>query len=30
VDNVFDEDYRTLYIYEDPGRRLYTEVAFRF
>lgn len=30
LDNIFDEEYRTLYIYEDPGRRIYTELAFRF
>ena len=27
LDNIFDEEYRTLYMYEDPGRRFYTEVA---
>ena len=30
VDNVFDEGYRTLYIYEDPGRVFFGEVKFYF
>ena len=30
VDNVFDEEYRTFYIYEDPGRVFFGEVNFIF
>ena len=30
VDNVFDEEYRTFYIYEDPGRVFFGEVNFTF
>ena len=30
VDNVFDEGYRTFYIYEDPGRVFFGEVNFTF
>jgi iron complex outermembrane receptor protein len=28
VDNVFDEEYRTMYMYEDPGTTYYAEVKF--
>ena len=30
VDNVFDEDYRTFYIYEDPGRVFFGEFTLFF
>jgi len=30
VDNVFDEEYRTLYIYEDPGRVFFAEITLFF
>lgn len=30
VDNVFDEKYRTFYVYEDPGRVFFGEVKFSF
>jgi iron complex outermembrane receptor protein len=30
VDNLFDEEYRTFYIYEDPGTTVFAEIAFQF
>jgi iron complex outermembrane receptor protein len=30
VDNLFDEDYRTFYMYEDPGTTLFAEVGLKF
>ncbi len=30
VDNVFDEEYRTFYIYEDPGRVFFLEMKVTF
>lgn len=30
IDNVFDEDYRTLYIYEDPGTVFFGEIKITF
>jgi len=30
VDNVFDEKYRTFFVYEDPGRVFFGEVKFSF
>ncbi len=30
VDNVFDEEYRTFYIYEDPGRVFFGEISLFF
>jgi len=30
VDNVFDEEYRTFYIYEDPGRVFFGEITLFF
>ena len=30
IDNLFDENYRTLYIYEDPGRVIFAELKFIF
>ena len=30
VDNVFDESYRTFYIYEDPGRVFFGEITLSF
>ncbi len=30
IDNLFDEEYRTMYMYEDPGTTYYAEVGFTF
>ncbi len=30
IDNLFDEEYRTMYMYEDPGTTYYAEVGFSF
>ncbi len=30
IDNIFDEDYRTFYMYEDPGTVYFAEVSFTF
>ncbi|MDM7996613.1 MAG: TonB-dependent receptor [Acidobacteriota bacterium] len=30
IDNLFNEEYRTFYIYEDPGRVFYGELRFHF
>jgi len=30
VDNLFEDDYRTFYMYEDPGTTLFAEVALYF
>ncbi|MDL1966283.1 MAG: TonB-dependent receptor [Candidatus Desulfofervidus auxilii] len=30
IDNLFDENYRTFYIYEDPGRVIFAELKFIF
>lgn len=30
VDNLFNEEYRTFYVYEDPGRVLFGELRFHF
>lgn len=30
VDNLFDEDYRAFYMYEDPGTTLFAEVGLHF
>ena len=30
IDNVFDEDYRAMYMYEDPGTTFFTELGFSF
>ncbi len=30
IDNLFDEQYRAMYMYEDPGTTLYAEVKFVF
>lgn len=30
IDNLFDEEYRSFYMYEDPGTTFFTELAFVF
>ncbi|WP_419660687.1 TonB-dependent receptor [Desulfosarcina variabilis str. Montpellier] len=30
IDNIFDEEYRSMYMYEDPGTTYFGEVAFVF
>jgi len=30
IDNIFDEEYRSMYMYEDPGTTFFGEVAFVF
>lgn len=30
IDNIFNEDYRTFYMYEDPGTVYYAEVTLAF
>jgi iron complex outermembrane receptor protein len=30
IDNIFDEEYRSFYMYEDPGTTYFGEVAFVF
>lgn len=30
VDNLFDEEYRTFYMYEDPGTTYFAEIEFNF